>query len=202
VLDFGCGTGRKLRCFNHDQEVWGTEQNQESVFWCQQYLSPPFRFFTATSFPHLPFADEYFSLVYACSVFTHIPDLADAWLLELRRVLNPQGRLYVTVNDEHALRRIRDDPEGFLEDHPDRYSRDYMEFVKPWADKADDFGMIVIPSPGKPRGFWSNVLYSGEFIHRYWGQVLKIHSLTPWAYGFQTAVLMTKHDPAREVAPP
>jgi len=46
------------------------------MLWCQQRMSPLFKFATTTSFPHLPFEDGYFDFVYAGSVFTHITDLA------------------------------------------------------------------------------------------------------------------------------
>jgi ubiquinone/menaquinone biosynthesis C-methylase UbiE len=70
--------------------------------WANRHLRPPFRFVTPTTLPHLPFADGYFQMIYAGSVFTHIADLADAWLLELRRVLAPGGRAYLTFHDSHT----------------------------------------------------------------------------------------------------
>lgn len=94
ILDFGCAGGRMIRWFNDlsDKcEIWGTDVSQACILWCQQHLSPPFKFVTTTSFPHLPFEDGYFKFIYAGSVFTHIPALADAWLLELKRVLCPGG---------------------------------------------------------------------------------------------------------------
>ena len=48
-------------------------------------------FATVTTAPHLPFADGYFDFAYCSSVFTHISDLADAWLLELRRIVRSGG---------------------------------------------------------------------------------------------------------------
>ena len=53
--------------------------------------------------PICPFEDNYFDLVYGISVFTHISDLADAWFLELLRVLRPGGHAYLTIHDEHTV---------------------------------------------------------------------------------------------------
>ena len=99
ILDFGCGAGRMIRFFDdlaEECEIWGVDIVAEYIIWCQQHLSPPFRFATSTTFPHLPFEDRYFDFIYCASIFTHIADLADAWLLELRRVTRPNGRIYIT----------------------------------------------------------------------------------------------------------
>ena len=102
ILDFGCGIARmtrQLRSFAEAGEVWGVDISARHIFWCKRHLSPPFRFATTTTIPHLPFRDGFFSLVFAGSVFTHIDDLADAWLCEVRRVLAPGGCAYLTVHD-------------------------------------------------------------------------------------------------------
>jgi SAM-dependent methyltransferase len=110
ILDFGCGAGRMIRwlddCVEHS-EVWGVDIQAELIIWCQQHLSPPFKFATVTTAPHLPFEDRYFDLIYCGSIFSHIDDLADAWLLELKRILQPGGRLYITVHDKHSLQQYK-----------------------------------------------------------------------------------------------
>jgi len=45
----------------------------------------------------LPFEDSSFDLVYCGSVFTHVSDLADAWFLELRRILRKGGYAYINL---------------------------------------------------------------------------------------------------------
>src|SRR5579872_3267352 len=87
IMELGCAAGRMLRCFadlSEEVECWGADIDARAITWCQQYLSPPFHFVTCTTLPHLPFEDGYFDFLYAGSVFTHITDLADMWLLELR----------------------------------------------------------------------------------------------------------------------
>ena len=65
VLDFGCASGIMMRWL-HDiaraGEVWGVDIVGDLVVWCQQHLSPPFKFVTNTTYPHLPFES-------ACEIF-------------------------------------------------------------------------------------------------------------------------------------
>src|SRR5262249_23459719 len=109
ILDLGSADGFMIRWLRESAltgEVWGADINGTHMVWCQQNLSPPFKFVTTTSFPHLPFEDRYFDLIYTGSVFTHIADLAEAWLLELKRIVKPGGRLYITVHDKHSIELI------------------------------------------------------------------------------------------------
>jgi SAM-dependent methyltransferase len=147
VLDFGCASGIMMRWlydFTRTGEVWGVDILGDYVVWCQQHLSPPFKFVTNTSYPHLPFEDHYFDLIYAGSVFTHISDLAEAWLLELKRILRPGGRLYVTVHDNTTIRK-------WLDRRPPCAAHLLVSFEQETHFTACDFGMYAInraPGPG------------------------------------------------------
>src|SRR4051794_37660744 len=47
VLDFGCASGIMLRWFTTQAargEAWGVDIAAAPIVWCQQHLSPPFRF--------------------------------------------------------------------------------------------------------------------------------------------------------------
>jgi SAM-dependent methyltransferase/ketosteroid isomerase-like protein len=106
ILDLGCGPGRMIRHLRPlagGCEIWGLDIDSEAILWCQRHLSPPFHFATTTKVPHLPFADGSVRFVYCGSLFTHIDDLADSWLLELRRILAPDGRLYLTLHDDRTI---------------------------------------------------------------------------------------------------
>jgi SAM-dependent methyltransferase len=101
VLDFGCGAGRTLRQFTEsaDQATCfvGCDIHFDSVRWVAQNLSPPFGVFRNGERPPLPFPDQTFDLIYAVSVFSHLSETWASWLLELRRVLRPDGLLIATV---------------------------------------------------------------------------------------------------------
>ena len=98
MLDFGCGSGRVLREFLPEAasgEFWGCDLHRPTIAWLDQHLSPPLRFYVNDRIP-TPHPDSYFDLVYAISVFTHITHEWSAWLLELHRILKPEGLLLAT----------------------------------------------------------------------------------------------------------
>jgi SAM-dependent methyltransferase len=99
VLDFGCGAGRVLRHFlpeASEAEFWGSEIDEPSVSWIEQHLSPPLHAVHHGESPPLRAPSGHFDLVYAMSVFTHITDEWSAGLLELHRLLAPDGLLLAT----------------------------------------------------------------------------------------------------------
>lgn len=107
ILDLGCAGGRMIRhipAMAPGATIWGADIWSSAILWCQDNLSPRCSFAVTTMSPHLPFEDRSFGLVYCGSLFTHIDDLAEAWFAELRRVLRPGGRLYFSINDQHAAR--------------------------------------------------------------------------------------------------
>jgi ubiquinone/menaquinone biosynthesis C-methylase UbiE len=105
VLELGSESARMVRAFPRgpNSEIWGLDISAEHVRWCQDHMSPPLRFATVTTAPHLPFEDGYFDLVYCGSVFTHIRELADAWILEMRRVVRKGGHIYATIHDQKTV---------------------------------------------------------------------------------------------------
>ena len=107
LLDFGCGCGRVTRHWaGLGVEVHGTDLNPRLVEWCRRHL--PFgRFRTNGLAPPLAYEDGQFDLVYALSVFTHLPEaLQHAWMAELRRVLRPGGALIVTTHGRRYVDRL------------------------------------------------------------------------------------------------
>lgn len=108
VLDMGCGCGRVLRHWNGivGPRFFGTDYNLEAVNWTRQNL-PAMKVSTNQLAPPLPYADKAFDLVYAVSVFTHLPDnLQRAWIQEMHRVLEPGGILILTLSGESELDRL------------------------------------------------------------------------------------------------
>jgi SAM-dependent methyltransferase len=187
ILDFGCAEGRMLRFFprTDDSELWGVDVNAERIAWAQQNLAPPFRFITTTTAPHLPFEDNYFDLVYCLSVFTHISDLADAWFLELLRILRPGGHVYVTVHDEHTvdllLGRYRDhETHAYLVDLLKGFDEETGALSQEWIY----FAILADPA--------AQVFYNSEYLVRKWARFAEFLAVEPEASEYQTAVVFRK----------
>lgn len=162
VLDFGCGAGRVLRQFlpeTRSGEFWGCDLYEPTITWLNENLSPPFRFYVNDRRP-MPHPDEYFDLVYAISVFTHITDEWAEWLLELHRILKPGGLLLATFigprSWERSLRREVD---------PDDLGMAMLRLHQSYADTS---GPLVLHSP-----WW---------IKAHWGRAFDV--VTLWPHGF------------------
>lgn len=109
MLDFGCGCGRVTRHWAHSGiQVCGCDYNVDLVAWCRRSL--PFARFEANAIePPLPYPDASFDLVYALSVFTHLPPtLQRRWIEEMTRILTPTGYLIVSTHGEAYLETLSD----------------------------------------------------------------------------------------------
>jgi len=185
ILDFGCGAGRMIRWlkpYAEMCEIWGTDISADHIYWANEYLKPPFNFATTTTIPHLPFPDGYFNLIYAGSVFTHIDDLADAWLLELRRILSNDGRLYITIQDNNSIKELDSAPV-----YKDTWIKKYMDENSFFTENKHNYGMIV-----NGRGPSSQVFYDRETFCKSIKTIYEVLSINDAAYGFQTGYLLKR----------
>jgi len=100
VLDFGCGCGRTVRWFLDragKTEFHGVDVDAEATSWCTAH-HPAGRFTANDPYPPLPYAGDYFDVIYCVSVFTHLNEaMQNVWLKELNRILKPGGILLLTV---------------------------------------------------------------------------------------------------------
>ncbi len=170
-----------LRNIRNACEAWGTDISADHVYWCKQNLSPPFKFATTTSLPHLPFEDRYFDLIYCGSVFTHIDDMTEAWLLELRRVLMVGGRIFLSIHDHHSMKLIENEyRDSFLARK--MLDNDYYKN----ADR--NFNMMSIG-----RDTNSQVFYDRDYFRSLLSQFFEVQAIVPEAYGYQTGIIITKY---------
>ena len=193
-----CAAGRMIRHFSDlhpSVELVGSDIWSTAVLWCQQHL--PGRYMVTTTVPHLPFEDRSVDLIFCGSIFTHIDDLADAWLFEMHRVIRPGGRLYITVNDHESLK--------LLEGHGD--PKDYPQFYERTGgkDRWDTFMRNIGPTPELQkfkrhesyrcvigRSIESHVLWDAETFCQRVSTLFDKASITPAAYGHQTGILLAR----------
>jgi SAM-dependent methyltransferase len=147
-----------------------------------QHLSPPLYFAVNTTLPPLPFESNSFDMIYCGSVFTHIADLAELWLVELRRLLKPGGFLYATVHDKHSLQLLLNKHSSIA------LSRSLQEANRRTGCTDANFAKMVLAR--SPKG--AQVFYDMEFLRTHWGRLLEIVSVTQEAYGYQTAMVLRK----------
>jgi SAM-dependent methyltransferase len=109
ALDFGCSSGRVLRCLAaaYPQVRWlGCDPNADAVAWAAEHVAGA-RFFASGDHPPLELAETSLDLAYAISVWSHFaPPLGLRWLAEMRRLLRPGGHLVMTT---HGLTTIDQD---------------------------------------------------------------------------------------------
>ena len=118
ILDFGCGCGRVIRHLRtRGKLVIGSDIDSEAIAWCNENLSTIAKFDPNDPSPPLPYADASFDLIYAISVFTHLPEeLAMPWLRELNRILRPGGLLVTSVLGGDTLFALMPDDKNAREE--------------------------------------------------------------------------------------
>lgn len=221
ILDFGCAAGpqiRRLREFAEGEsaekggEVWGVDVSAPHVTWCMHNLPTCFRFAISTMAPHLPFEDRHFDLVYCGSVFSHMSEMTDAWLLELSRIIRPGGRLYLTVNTKRSmhfylkwwpqiecsrmLRRAMP-ADGAIRDMPGMHDAKGVDGAK-WGEEPwkVNFAEAVVG-----RSQFQHSVYNLKHFQRKCEQAhFRVLSATNNAYSFQTAMLLERLETRRGVA--
>jgi ubiquinone/menaquinone biosynthesis C-methylase UbiE len=101
VLDFGCGNGRLLELFfDKNVDYTGVDISRKLIDIAKKkYPDRADNFQKISSSESLPFPDNSFNAVYSIAVFHHLPseELRHKIAKELFRVLQPEGRIVITV---------------------------------------------------------------------------------------------------------
>jgi SAM-dependent methyltransferase len=157
ALDFGCGSGRVLRHFldldlDPAPELWGCDIDPGSIEWLDEHLSPPLHPFGNDLMPPLKVADDFFDLVWATSVFTHI-DRWSEWLLEMHRVLVPGGWLIASWLGEGIWEAMVGEPY-----------------------RPEEVGITVLRH-WQVGGAW--VFHSEWWLREHWGRAFDVMAIVP-----------------------
>lgn len=185
VLDLGCASGRTIRHFaiQSPAQAWGCDISVNHVLWCNRYLPENLKVFQNTSLPHLQIEDNFFDIIYAMSVFTHIESFETSWLCELSRILKPGGMAYVTIHDESSWKNM---PTTWGAGHA---VTNHPEFDKKWL--KDGFpGEKFISRWHKDKSYSSNVFYKLSYIKKVWGKFFEIDEVIPNGSAYQTVLVL------------
>lgn len=173
VLDFGCGAGRTLRHFLPEAEqgtFYGCDIHQPSLDWLTEHFVPPFHVLHNEEHPPVGLPSESLDLIYAVSVFTHITVEWSAWMVELHRMLAPNGLLIATFMGEGMCERVSG---------------------QTWDE--DRIGMTVFA----PHQDWDAggpmVLHSPWWIQEHWGRLFEIDAIHPSGFS-RGASIFGVHD--------
>ena len=179
VLDFGCGWGRLTRFFLKDvrgDNLCGVDVDRLAI--ATSRATMPFGSYTQipptapTSYP-----SGCFDLIYAYSVFSHLPEpLHLGWIEEFARLLTPGGVLVVTTLRRSFLedcRRLREAStyehawqRAAAESFPDTLQSlaEYDRGGYLYSPRPDSlYGMAVI-SPGYVTREWTRFLEFRDFV--------------------------------------
>lgn len=196
VLDLGCASGRVLRHFSAHEtglELWGMDINIRHTEWVRRHLDPSIRVFQGTILPNLPLSDDYFSLVYAFSVFSHIDYLETAWLLELHRILRPGGVAYVSIHSEDTWKRMRAgvpiydallNSATFIEEY--EVTPEFLAGPMPKEKTVFTYRTGM--------SYNANVFLHTDYIRSSWGRYFEIIGIVPEGHNYQDVVLLRKSE--------
>ncbi len=185
-FDFGGSSGRVFRHFalqNDQWDVWSSDFKISSVEWNQLYYPSSIKVLLNNSNPSLPLPDNYFDLVTAYSVFTHINETETTWLLELRRMLKVGGVAYISIHDEATW----SDPVPLLWDTVKTHRPDISDLKEMPTGKT-----VVTFCDDDP--YNCNVFHGRDYIEKVWGRFFEICEIKSRAHDRQAIVICRRRD--------
>jgi SAM-dependent methyltransferase len=185
ILDWGCSSGRVLRHFYKERQLYGWELNGTDiqsylVEWMRRNFPSDINILCGSTFPHLPFPDSSLDIIYGISVFTHTKYLWDFWLAEFKRVLKPGGLCIQTVQCETAWKFYHE-------------NRDLD-----WVKQSHPQSMLNQPELNEDFFFYgdplvSQTFYKEDVLKKYWGRYMSIVDfLPPPQFAFQNWIVLKK----------
>lgn len=180
-LDFGGSTGRVFRNFalqTDKWDVWSCDFKESSYAFNAQYFPTEVRSFLNTAYPALPIPDGYFSLISACSVFTHINETETSWLLELRRTLRIGGIACISIHNDDTWLQM----EGELRGTVENFRPDVTD------SKTIPLGRTVVTFRDDDP-YNCNVFHTNDFIRSHWGRFFEICAIESSFLGIQAMVV-------------
>jgi len=140
VLDAGCGNGRLLELFKDKKIEYTGIDISENLIKIAKESHPEINFLVADNL-NLPFSDNSFDKVFSIAVLHTIPsrELRSKVLLEIKRVLKPEGNLILTVWDIKNKEKIKLFFKTLFFKLLGRSKLDFGDALVSWADKTERY---------------------------------------------------------------
>ena len=179
LLDFGCGWGRYTRLLARDvpeEGLYGADPDPLAIRVCRLHV--PFGCFVrSTTRPPLPFRDQFFDVVIAYSVFSHLSEINAAnWIYELSRTLKPGGLLVATTHGVWALdlvKRLQDGVEPCASKWHERMRDSWPDVAV--ARARHESGSFLFAETGEyaERDGYGDALVPERYVRETWGKIME-----------------------------
>lgn len=178
VLDFGVSWGRIIRFFLKDVDtegLHGVDTNADYLEAARQSGAPG-GLHRIDPLGRLPYSDNFFDLVYAYSVFTHLPeDIQDHWLREIARTLKPGGLLIATVEPPRFIDYFLEIDAQRKDLHP--WHADLARKIRADArlkDRLQTTGFVYIPSGDGVGEAYGDCVMTEKYVLEHWGEIFDV----------------------------
>lgn len=196
ILDFGVSWGRIIRFFMKDvdpETLHGVDTSADFLAAARQ-TGVPGHLHKIDPLGRLPYAERSFDLVYAYSVFTHLPEhVQDHWLAEIARTLKPGGLLIATVEPPRFLDYFAPlDPED-KNLHP--WHATMTKKIR--ADsgmkaRLQTNGFIYIPDRDGVNEVYGDCVMTPSYVREHWGRFFEIINFLDDPKRFWQAVVVAR----------
>ena len=109
-------------------------------------------------------------------MFTHIGQLEEAWLLELRRITRPGGMLYLTVQNDASWNRVLKRPSAFARLQKANQCENELTVDEKLFSSPMPQQRIVLLMPGV-KNYSYNVWHSNQYLKDSWGQYFDVQHI-------------------------
>lgn len=196
ILDFGVSWGRIIRFFLKDVDpatLHGVDISPEFLGAARD-TGVPGHLHQIQPLGRLPYPDGAFDLVYAYSVFTHLPEhVQDHWLAEISRTLKPGGLLVATVEPPRFLDYFAPLDPADKKLHPWHA----MMARKIQADpgmkaRLQDNGFVYIPDRDGVNEVYGDCVMTPAYVRDHWGRYLEVVDFLDDPKRFWQAVVVAR----------
>jgi ubiquinone/menaquinone biosynthesis C-methylase UbiE len=196
ILDFGVGWGRILRFFlkDVDPETLHGVDTAADYLQAARETGVPGHLHQIDPFGRLPHDDQSLDIVYAYSVFTHLPEhIQDLWLADIQRVLRPGGLFIATVEPPRFLDHFA----NLDAEEPGLHAWQVLTARKVQRDptmraRLDSHGFVYIPFTNDEGEVFGDCVMTSAYVQEHWGKHFEILEWLDDAKRFWQAIVVAR----------